>query len=200
MKHVFRKTHPIRSNKTINNYKNHKTDLAKDFQNRCGYCNGHDQWLGREYVFQIDHFIPKSKYPDYEHRYSNLVYSCPYCNRAKSDDWPSNNPAEKTVGNKGYIDPCEADYCQTFYRDSEGRIYYENDIGEYMYKRLKFYLTRHSTLWCLDTLHDLKKELHQIRRQKVENHKIDSLIADLDDLFQQYFEKLEQHCKRNVAI
>lgn len=52
----------------------------------CPYCN-------RNYVFsdknintcEMDHFIPKKKYPIFASSFYNLIPACPYCNRKKGD-------------------------------------------------------------------------------------------------------------------
>src|SRR5271154_2101665 len=71
------------------NYRRYKKYLIVDFSNRCGYCDGHDKWYGGFKNFHIDHFAPKEKFPQLKTVYSNLIYSCPSCNIAKSDFWPS---------------------------------------------------------------------------------------------------------------
>jgi hypothetical protein len=37
----------------------------------------------------VDHYKPKSKFPDFECVYSNLFYACPACNRRKGIFWPT---------------------------------------------------------------------------------------------------------------
>lgn len=72
-----------------NNYLIYKEQLVKDFRDLCGYCGKNRNYFFDN--FQIDHFRPKSKYPDLKNDYNNLVLSCPICNRNKSDDWPTND-------------------------------------------------------------------------------------------------------------
>jgi hypothetical protein len=140
----FRNTVPKRTytGRELSDYRKYKNFLAIDFNERCGYTDCNHFWLGGKRNFQIDHFKPKSKHPDLERNYSNLVYACSYVNRAKSDDF----------GN--YIDPCETDYNQHFYRDSYGNIFPKEDSepAKYMYKKLKLYLKRYGIIWMLDQL------------------------------------------------
>lgn len=140
----FREVPPKRSyaGEKLSDYRRYKDFLAQDFENRCGYTYCLDFWFGGKTNFQIDHFKPKSKFPDLETDYNNLVYSCSFVNRAKSDD----------VGS--YIDPVDEDYNTHFYRDELGNIYpkAESESARYMYIRLKLYLKRHSIIWMLDQL------------------------------------------------
>jgi hypothetical protein len=145
----FRDTSPSRNytGKELTDYKRYKDSLEKDFCKRCGYTYCQQDWFGGKRNFQIDHFKPKSIHPELETKYSNLVYSCSYVNRAKSDD----------IGT--YIDPCDIDYNEHFYRDELGNIYpvETSDSAKYMYKKLKLYLKRYSIIWMLEQL-EIKKE------------------------------------------
>lgn len=151
---IFRNSSPKRtySGKELSNYRSYKKYLITDFKSRCGYTDCLDFWFGGKDNFQIDHFIPKSKSPKLEIDYSNLVYSCSYVNRAKSDD----------VGN--YIDPCDVDYNEHFYRDELGNIYpnEHSDSAKYMYIKLKLYLKRYSIIWILDQLEQRMFKLQEI--------------------------------------
>ena len=46
------------------NYRKYKPFLKTDFKNKCGYSNCVDHWFGGTTTFQIDHFLPQSKYPN----------------------------------------------------------------------------------------------------------------------------------------
>ena len=79
---------PVRSNVTKRaKYQLYKEDLRRDFKERCGYCDDPDEFSGGSRGYHIDHFAPKSIFPELKTEYSNLVYSCSYCNIAKSDKW-----------------------------------------------------------------------------------------------------------------
>ena len=150
----FRNSFPERtySGKELSDYRRYKDFLAKDFNSRCGYTDCYDFWFGGKHNFQIDHLKPKSKYPGLITKYENLVYSCSYVNRAKSDD----------DGN--YIDPVNEDYNQHFYRDELGNIFPIDDSepAKYMYIRLKLYLKRHSIIWMLDQLEQRMFKLQEL--------------------------------------
>ena len=72
-------------------------DLLGDrFHGLCGYC---EDW-GKS---QIDHFRPKSKFPQLVYDWSNWVYSCIGCNFVKHNKWPSGglvNPCANVVPNR----------------------------------------------------------------------------------------------------
>jgi len=91
----FRNAIPKRTcSKKYKSYHSYKSYLREDFSKRCGYCNDLDVLCGGRRGFQIDHFRPQKKFEHLKINYDNLIYSCPYCNRAKSDDWPSNSEHE----------------------------------------------------------------------------------------------------------
>lgn len=110
-----------------NDYTRYKTFLRNDFNKKCGYSDCSDFWFVGVRTFHIDHFKPKSKFPQLKSEYGNLVYCCSYINIQKSND----------IGH--YIDPCNTDYNQHFERDNIGTILPKKGSIEanYMYKKLK---------------------------------------------------------------
>lgn len=78
------------------NYRSYKPKLREDFSYACGYCEIRESEIGGSDVFHIDHYAPVSKFPHLECAYENLIYSCRFCNRFKSNYWP--NPIEKLQG------------------------------------------------------------------------------------------------------
>lgn len=151
---------PIRTYKgpDLTDYRGYKSHLRNDFKKKCGYTNCIDDWFGGVSTFQIDHFLPQSKYPNLKSKYSNLIYSCSYVNRAKSNDH----------GN--YLDPCDEDYNAHFFRNEQGEILPVNTSVKavYMHKRLKLYLKRYSIIWILE---QLEKRMETLR----------TLIENTDD-------------------
>lgn len=166
----FRNSSPQRtySGKELTDYRRYKDFLVKDFNSRCGYTDCFDFWFGGKNNFQIDHFIPKSKKPELETIYANLVYSCSYVNRAKSDD----------LGD--YIDPCDTDYNEHFYRDELGNIYPKDDSpsAKYMYIKLKLYLKRYSIIWMLDQLEQRMFRLQEII-ESTDNTEAKELLVEI---------------------
>lgn len=134
--------------KTYSTYTSFRPHLKDDFNQRCGYCDDPDTHYGHDIGYHIDHFKPKSKFPNLEIDYNNLVYSCPYCNNSKSDKWQEEG---------GFIDPCDNEYDNHLKRDKRGKIQYKTDRGEYIYKSLKLHLVRHELIWLIGILERQKK-------------------------------------------
>ncbi|CAC9538139.1 hypothetical protein [uncultured Gammaproteobacteria bacterium] len=139
--------------KTYSSYRSFRSYLADDFNHRCGYCDDPDIHYGQTISYHIDHFKPKSKFPDLETNYSNLVYSCPYCNGAKSDKWQEVD---------GFIDPCDNEYDKHLERTDKGKITCVTQRGQYIVENLRLYLKRHELIWSLAILEWQKQQLNQI--------------------------------------
>ncbi|HEY4543626.1 MAG TPA: hypothetical protein VIG40_03185 [Tissierellaceae bacterium] len=181
----FREKHPVRICKEkYKTYRRYKKDLAKDFNYRCGYTDCPDFWFGGSRNFHIDHFMPSSKYPDLETEYGNLVYACSYVNILKSDD----------DGNK-YLDPCDDNLNEHFFRDISGKIFPRDSSqkAQYMYERLKLYLSRYSIIWNLERIRERMCKLHEVRGKLTDQddlNDVNSLISDLNEAFLGYIDYL----------
>lgn len=68
-----------------------QNDLNQVFYGLCAYCE--EVCEG-----QVDHFRPKSKFPELVYEWSNWLLSCQPCNHSKWAKWPE----------EGYVDPCSA--------------------------------------------------------------------------------------------
>lgn len=140
------------------NYHAYKGALKADFHSRCGYCD--DPECFPCVHFQIDHFVPKVVMRTIkENDYNNLVYSCPRCNRAKWDKWPTQNEMIHNDGKEGFIDPCDPKYDQQFKRNERGEIIPTTQLGNWMWKELDLGNAAHRIIW---TLEQLKKEMDRI--------------------------------------
>jgi hypothetical protein len=191
----FRDAHPKRRGKVpqYKNYRQYKDRLKKDFNDRCGYCNDEDSWAGGVRVYQIDHFVPRKHLKSIkENDYSNLVYTCSYCNRRKWDDWPSQDEKVHNDGTVGYIDPCCDDYGAQFKRNELGEIKYITVLGEYMYKKLNLFLRRHSIIWSLHKLDEQIFELKELRVAGKFNSKNEKKFTDLLLDYHQYTNDLRK--------
>jgi uncharacterized protein (TIGR02646 family) len=136
--------------KSYSGYSSFKEHLEKDFNKSCGYCDDPNLHYGQKLDYHIDHFKPKSKFPKLETNYDNLVYSCPYCNRAKSDKWKVKN---------GFIDPCSQEYDKNLQRNDKGQIQSITVRGKYIVQHLQLHLRRHEIIW---TLSRLKEQMQQL--------------------------------------
>ncbi len=151
---------------SVNNYLSYKQQLIIDFKDLCGYCGKNRRYFFDN--FQIDHFRPKSKYPELKNDYTNLVLCCPICNRNKSDDWPINDLNLYHDDSIGYVDPASEEFDKVFFRNETGDICSNYDYGKYMITKLKFDIRPIKELWKLEKLYQTKK----IVDQKIENGNI----------------------------
>jgi hypothetical protein len=74
------------------------------------YCAIPDAAMGGVRNFHVEHYRPKSRFPDLENMFTNLFYACPICNTFKGNDWP----AEPELEIRCYPDPSVIDYEQLF--------------------------------------------------------------------------------------
>lgn len=189
----LRKNAPKRTvQQKLTKYNLYKEALSKDFFCSCGYCGTHHVYYGSGKCFHIDHFAPKSKFKHLENEYTNLVYSCPTCNIAKSNDWCGTSESEHILNGIGYIDPCDEEYANAFYRDSSGKIRYQdgNLAAKYMYNKLKFGLKRHEIFWLADYFYDLvpkiSKKLKEIPESNPLYDELKLLLLDSIDQMDKY--------------
>ncbi|MBQ3808676.1 MAG: HNH endonuclease [Kiritimatiellae bacterium] len=127
-----------------------KTHLKQDFHGRCAYCDDSDSLVDID--FHIEHFAPKTKFPERKYLYQNLLYACPYCNESKSEYWVSDDPDINIKDGEGIVNPCCKDYDSHLGRRKNGCIYPKTGLGEFMYKRLKLYLARHELFFQIERL------------------------------------------------
>lgn len=184
--------------------KANKAHLAKDFQNRCAYCDDADSYSGGERNYHLEHFAPKSLFPQLKNTYDNLLYSCPFCNISKSDKWPSNNFNVSVVGNEGFLDPCENDYYKHIKRKSNGELYYVDDLGKYMYQHLSLGLLRHRCIYVLNQIDIRIERIEQIIKSNAidEKHKniLSSLKNELLHYYRYYSKQLQNSNKVYVKV
>ncbi|WP_168801886.1 HNH endonuclease [Empedobacter tilapiae] len=128
-----RRTNPTKT-PTGSNWSQHKPDLRVDFHKHCAYCGSYDGFSHT--YFEVDHFVPKSLFTKTGNislcQYSNLVYSCKFCNNIKLSKWPSNDETVPNINNMGFVDPCTTDYDTHLYRTKNGSISWVTDLGKWM--------------------------------------------------------------------
>lgn len=200
--HQFRDFTPSRSNitRTVSSHRDHKEDLIRDFQNRCGYCNTIDTW--RIAWYEVDHFVPKKHLVTISDTdYSNLVYSCRSCNNAKRAQWPTESETTHNNGIEGFIDPCSSEYGKLFYRNYDGTINTNNTIlAKWIYNALKLYKSIHSITWNIEQtsneIDEIKKLIKQqggIQQVLSKNPNIVVKVYNLFDKYQEYTKSLTKH-------
>ena len=89
-----------------------------DFLVRCAYCERTEAYLGGEEAFEVDHFRPRSKFPDLICAYDNLYYACRGCNGHKWETWPSESQIARGLR---FADPCSEDPYVHHLREREDR-------------------------------------------------------------------------------
>ncbi|EKD86163.1 MAG: hypothetical protein ACD_37C00436G0003 [uncultured bacterium] len=169
----FRDKHPRRTyvGPARTHYRDYKADLERDFNGRCAYTDCSHIWWADG--FHIDHFAPKKpkvtnparlqSFQDREHVYENLVYACPQVNRAKGNDWPSEDPNVSIVDDHGYFDPC-SDFNLYFERtDGGGILPKDYPVANYMWKKLRLYLKRYELYWRIEQIIIRMRELERLR-------------------------------------
>lgn len=159
---MLREKKPIRSyhGERFRTNRTNKKYLATDFSHRCAYCDDPDAYGGGYEAYHVEHFAPKEKFPTLQFDYDNLLYACPWCNRAKWAIWPSDDPTISIVGTEGFVDPCTEEYDKHLKRLPDGSIVGTTPLGEYMYKTLHLYLKRHAIIHNVDKL---KRKVDELR-------------------------------------
>lgn len=170
-------------------YREYRADLVIDFNGCCGYCDDSDRFADSS-CFHIDHFAPSSIFPALKTTYSNLVYSCRYCNVHKSNHWVGTDPALPNDGTKGLIDPCTTDYDTHIIRLPTGEIVGATDLGKYVVRRLHLHLIRHQYLWQSRRLRDLRDQARTLIRRMEANG--DTTARRYTELLKSYLELNEK--------
>ncbi|GAB2698715.1 hypothetical protein GCM10011495_32760 [Hymenobacter frigidus] len=71
------------------NHKQVKLALVDETNGKCAYC---ESKVTHVYPGDIEHIIPKSKFPDLAFDWENLTFSCSICNNLKSDYYDPTYP------------------------------------------------------------------------------------------------------------
>jgi hypothetical protein len=115
-------------------YRDWKSDLANEGMHQCVYCAIHERALGGFWNFHVEHYRPKSKFPNLTNQYRNLFYACAICNTFKSNDWPSEPDDALSVAS--YPDPATVDYNRILSVDGRGSVYGLNVAARYVVEKI----------------------------------------------------------------
>lgn len=178
----------------ITDWRAHKPELSEDFFGICGYCGKH--FKATLCDSQIEHFIPKKKYPEYENQYSNLILACKVCNNKKRDDWPSKDSLKNITDDskKGYVDPASDEFDYHLERLSDGNIVGKSEVGKYMAKRFGFSYRPISENQKIKELYDAVQLLRSKKEQGDSSYDpelLAELLLNCEDLRQQIHMKKE---------
>ena len=149
-----------------NDYRKYKPTLRLEYERQCIYCRFPDCIKGYD-AFGVEHYRPKSLYPELETDYSNLFYCCNTCNRYKGNKWP--DPAT------GIFVPNPDEHVMFDHlRFNKETVVHVSDAGEYACELLQLndpalVRIRKTLLTSLDSLErelaDLAKVEKAIRKQ-----------------------------------
>lgn len=188
----LRKRTPSRRDnpKILSDYHQYKDDLREDFNCRCGYCDDHDYFRKADY--QIDHFVPRTQLRNIKlNDYSNLVYACRSCNRAKSNKWPSGDENVANDGDMGFIDPCNESYDQHFSRNVRGDIIPESKLGLWMWKALNLGNPIHAFVWKLEQIRIKIDDLQSVADDCSADMEVSTMLNKLNKEFRYYLDQLQ---------
>ena len=122
--------------------------LSNRFFGKCGYCERRCD--GPANAPTVDHFRPRSKFPELAYVWSNWVFACFRCNDIKANLWPDS----------GYVDPCAIP------PDERPDIYFEVDVrtGDVI---AKAELTESGKRKAQNTIDDLGLNLLDLRYSRI---------------------------------
>lgn len=157
-------------------YSDWKPLLAEEGSHQCVYCAISDTSMGGIRNFHVEHYRPKSRFPDLENIFINLFYACPICNTFKGNDWP----AEPNLEVRCYPDPSTNNYDSLFtIKSPSGEIEGNATASRYMVE--KIYLNRGQLIlerrlhMLLGRGSALRSEIKQLLEQLSKENKPDFL-------------------------
>ena len=113
----------------MKNYKDIKNQLMEKFHGNCAYCG---KKLHSNIDANIEHFRPKSIYPELEFEPSNLLLSCRECNVIKSNKFPIDESGSSIL-----LNPNEDDLSKHIKQSKNGILEGISDRGKAMIEMLK---------------------------------------------------------------
>lgn len=117
--------------------------------------------VGMVTAFGIDHFRPKSKFPQLECSYENLYYCCNDCNSYKGSAWPSDSLQLRGIY---FPDPCECDpYSKHLSLRPDGLVDPLTPPGEFSLEVLR--LNRETCVRVRKRRHRLKERINALRAE-----------------------------------
>ena len=173
-------------------YRAYKPLLREDFKYMCAYCllhEGQEQLGGGFQYFQIDHFRPVKLFPALINVYDNLYYACHWCNRAKSETWPSE---QQQVDQYRFVDPCAEDLYKEHVRliPDTGKLEPKSRAGDYTIREIQlnrkiFQHLRRKRVAAQEEIEQIKIKIARLKRDAAPQ-------VELIDVLQQRIEDLEE--------
>jgi hypothetical protein len=171
-------------------YSDWKVDLSKEGFHQCVYCTITEHSFGGIRNFHVEHFKPKSVFPELENTFTNLFFACSICNCFKSNDWYDNSSSD--FNTPFYPDPSKIDYSEIFEVIYDtGKISGKNITSKYLENKL--YLNRPQLTFLRreyyydnilkDTLEKLEHLKIPLKEQaKLNNQEALNLYFELEDI------------------
>lgn len=177
----------LRNKPAGSSYRKYLDALQQSFHGRCGYCGTPiDSILIRP---EIDHFMPQNEIEKssisaekqnelINDTFTNLIYACPPCNRAKGGDWIGGIPdnmdfvCEHCFEEQGYIHPCHPSYEDHLHRDESGRICATSAVGGYMVQQLKLWRIHYRIIWLREQIKVNLEYLCRTNRKAPHNEQV----------------------------
>lgn len=199
----FRNKNPqtTSDNDAFDKYGLYKEVLMTDFYNKCGYCDDNDFWMGGWRGMQIDHFAPKKPFTELENTYENLVYSCFYCNNAKSNDWVTDSYEQpiNDEGTEGYIHPRENTYNDLFRRSSTGSIIPQTDVGLYMYTFMNLGLKRHELICTMERVIEIVGKINSLLVSNIISDEVKNTLIDNKNTLLSHKDNIERQFRTIIS-
>ena len=98
-------------------YRLFRTAVRENFRATCAYCLIEEKWAAGPENFEIDHFRPRSLFPDLVLSFYNLFWSCHPCNKIKGSKWPSLSLRKAGVS---FVDLCFDEFDEHFIEQPSG--------------------------------------------------------------------------------
>ena len=130
-------SHFIRSSRSpllTGGYRAFRPYVRADFSRQCAYCLMSEELAGGEESFELDHFRPRSRFPDLINDFYNIYYSCHPCNHTKLAYWPS---AELEARGILFVDLCKDDFKTHFKAQANGKWHGLTNSGNYTIEVLR---------------------------------------------------------------
>lgn len=156
---------------TVSNYREY---LRKTFNYSCAYCTVTEAEVLAA-TFNIDHFRPKSLFPQLERDCTNLRYACPRCNIYKSDHW-----IPKSMGCHRNCASCKTRICTTnIPRFIDVRV---EEPSDYLYEKDDHICAYDGSKVAEYTIRSLRLNRDQLVRLRHNRRFMENWAKDLEDL------------------
>ena len=144
--------------------------------------------MGGQEAFEVEHFKPKSKFPQFDCVYTNLYYTCRGCNGHKWETWPSEDQLARGMR---FADPCEEDpYVDHLIETEDGGVKGTTPCGFYTTAHIRLHRDdlrrwrrqRAQALMDLPVFTALARSLEQLRSttRDLEREELDARVRALN--------------------